>query len=123
MTEPVDQAPPPATLADVFEMLTELANVKPMGRASRQLLFRLHEAATDLDTMTGLVVKGEVHRVTLEEEHAPCGCRSNTHPFTRDGWFGRAYWTTRSEAQKKQVRLQGHIVRRTVAYTDTEVTQ
>lgn len=113
----------PATLADLLDLVSKLREVAPMGRDGRKILLRLADLADDVDTMTGLVVKGEVHRVTLEDQHAPCGCRSKTHPFTRDGWFGRAHWTTKSEAQQKRAKLQGHIVRRTVAYTDMEVVQ
>lgn len=111
----------PATLEDVLGMVEALGSNPRMGRNWRKIALAL--SAVDLDQLTGLVVKGDVHRVTLTDDHAPCGCRNDHHAFTRDGsaWFGRGHWTEHGEAEKRAAKNQGHVVHRTVAYTDMEV--
>jgi hypothetical protein len=114
----------PATLDDVMRLLQELRAGGPaMGRNGRKILLKLWDAAEDIDTMTGLVVKGEVHRVTIAKDHAPCGCRDGKHTFSRDGsaWFGRGHFTTEEESRKKAARNQSHVVRRTTGYAELEV--
>lgn len=117
MTEPT------ATLADLIDQIDRLRGVPPMGRIGRKVLLKLAEIADDLPTMTGLVLLGETHRITKVIDYAPCGCRDGRHTFSRDGsaWFGRGHWTTLDEAEKRAEKNQTHVVRRTVAYTDTKV--
>ena len=113
-----------ADLSDVLRLITELATVATMGRRGRQILFALANAAHDVERFEGLVVEGEVYGVRWHQEWAPCGCRNGDHTFSRDGWFGRSYWTTdKTWAAAKANRLKGHLVTRLLASTTTEVVQ
>lgn len=111
-----------ADLSDVLRMVAELATIPAMGRTGRKTLLRLADAAEDVDRFEGLVIEGEVYNVTWHQEWAACGCKDGLHSFSRDGWFGRHYWTMdKAWALQKSVKVKGHLVTRFLASTTTEV--
>lgn len=111
-------------LSDVLRILNELATVATMGRRGRQILFELAHAGDHIEKLEGLVIRGEAHGVRWHQEWAPCGCRDGLHRFSRDGWFGRSYWSSdKTWVLQKTARLKGHPVTRLLASTTTEVVQ
>jgi hypothetical protein len=114
-----------ADLSDVLRLVETLGTSKRMGRDWRKAALDLSDAAADLDTMQGIVVRGAVHVMHWRLSWAACGCRDGHHTWTRDNaWFGRSHWhDNEADARAQADKVRGHLITQITAYTPMEVVQ
>jgi len=117
-----DEDPEPLGLEDVIRMVAGLALDRRLGRDWRRRALALTDAAAELESMSGLVIDGQVYDARHHQDWAPCGCKNKQHQYIPDNpWFARSHWTeTRADAAELTAKYRGHLVTRLTATTPIE---